>query len=106
MRTELLYCSIDGQVTHRDVLVGVAEHGNEHIQEDNNRDETIRPKHELAHELCEVMFRLQFKVFDVHEAVDGKVQSLQYLEQAASIATTIVSNGFTYEKHQKQGDQR
>ena len=67
---------INAKMTHRDVLVGVAEHGNEHIQEDDNGDETVRPKHELAHELCEVVLRLQLEVFDVHEAVDGKVQSL------------------------------
>ena len=70
--------------THGDVLVGVAEHGNEHVEQDYDGDEAVGAEHELAHELREVVLLLQLKVFDVHEAVDGKVQRLQYLKQAAN----------------------
>ena len=84
-----MYWSFYRVYTHRDVLVGVAEHGNEHVEQDDNGDEAVGAKHELAHKLREVMLLLQLKVFDVHEAVDGKVQRLQDLKQAANRVASI-----------------
>lgn len=42
------------------------------------------------------MFLCELKVLDVHQAIDGKVQRLQYLEQAAKIATKcLIKNIFS-----------
>ena len=36
---------------HLDFVVEVCDHGNEHIRQENDGDDVIQPKHEVAHEL-------------------------------------------------------
>ena len=69
--------------THRDVLVAVAEHGDEHVQQHDDHDGAVGAEHELADELGEVVLLLQLEVRDVDQAVDGEVEGLQDLEQTA-----------------------
>ena len=63
-------------MTYGDILVAVAEHCNEHVDEDYHHDGTVCTKHELANKLCEVMVLLQLKVLDINQSIDGKVQRL------------------------------
>ena len=63
-------------------MIAVTEHSNEHVDEDDNHDSAVSAKHEFPHKLSEVMVLLDLKVFDIHQSIDGKVQSLQDFKEA------------------------
>ena len=69
--------------TDRYLLEGAAEHCDEHVDEDDRHDAAVRAVHELADELREAVLLFQFEVCDVDEPVDGEVQRLDDLEEAA-----------------------
>jgi len=68
--------------TYGDLLEGAAEHGDQHIDEDNGHDAEICSVHQFANKLRELVFLTQLKVIDVHETIDGKVERLNDFEEA------------------------
>ena len=60
-------------MTYRDFLVGVAKHGDEHIEQDNDDDAAVRSEHQPAHKLCECVFLLQIKMLQVDQTKGSKV---------------------------------
>ena len=67
-------------IIYRYRLEGAAEHGDEHVDQDDDHDATVRPIHELAHELRELVLLPQLEMVDVDQTVDGEVQGLHDLE--------------------------
>lgn len=66
--------------THRDGLEGAAQHCYQHVDQNNDHDSTVSSKHELSYELSELVLFFQFKVVNIDQSVNGKVQSLNYLK--------------------------
>lgn len=46
-------CQVEDEGTYDDELVRVAEHSNEHVDEDNDDDGAVCAKHQFSDELCE-----------------------------------------------------
>lgn len=67
------------------------QHSNEHVNEDDHHAAAVKPKHEFTNELRQVMTLVDSKHVDRREAVDGEVQRLNDLPQAA-----ILTQSFSY----------
>ena len=70
-------------MTYGDILVAVTQHSDEHVDEYDYHNCAVGTQHKLSDKLSEGMVLLQLKVLHVYEAIDCKVQRLQYLEQTA-----------------------
>ena len=68
--------------THRNLLEGTAQHGDEHVNEDDCHYSHVSAKHELPHKLSKNMLLFQFEFRKFHQPVNGKVQSLNDFKQA------------------------
>lgn len=66
---------------HSDQLVGVVHHGNQHVEQNHQRDDVVRPKHRGANELGELVTGLHVGDVQVQQAKDRPEQRLQRLKQ-------------------------
>lgn len=42
-------------MAYSDELVGVVHHGDEHVEQNHQRDDVVRPEHGRPNELCELV---------------------------------------------------
>ena len=70
--------------TYSDVLIGVVHHGDEHVEENHQRDDVVGAKHGGSHKLCELVVRLNVGDVQTDQAEYGPEQRLQSLKQATS----------------------
>ena len=67
--------------THSYELVGVIHHGDQHVQQNHQRDDVVRSKHGGSYELCELVASLHVGDVQVQQAEHGPEERLQGLKQ-------------------------
>ena len=81
----LLLLLLHGNATHRYVFVGLRQHSNEHVDEHDHHTPAVRSKHEFSDKLRQVVSLVDRERVNGRQTVDGEVQRLNNLEQAANI---------------------
>lgn len=66
--------------TYSDELVGVVHHGDEHVEQNNQRDDIVRPKHGRPDELGELVPGLHVGDVQVQQPEYRPEQRLESLE--------------------------
>jgi len=75
--------------TDRNGFVGLRQHGDQHVDKHDHHTAAVASEHEFADELGQVVALVQSEDVDRGQAVHGKVQRLNDLEQAANTMHTI-----------------
>lgn len=67
-------------MTHSDELVGVVHHGNEHIEQNHERDDIVRPEHGRPDKLSELVSGLHVRNVQVQQPEYRPEQRLKSLK--------------------------
>ena len=73
--------------TNRYSLVGLRQHGDEHVNENDHHAAAVSSKHKFSNKLGEMVRFVDSEDFDRRQTVDGKVQRLNDLKQAIQYNT-------------------